>query len=355
MRSQCARFALFALSLSLLAIAGCSSPLGRITTQYKCQLPGKPDPKTAYEFVERGMEHVRAEQFDCALGACSEAIRLDSRLATAYACRGGVLENTGDFLKAVKDFDRALNLQPDNGDFFYSRAQVQDRLGNTELALEDLAKAVELIKSEFGRSVAFALRGRIYQKSAKLDESIKDYTEAIRLAPSFAYHSANRAEVYFDKKEFEKAIADYSEAIRLDPTNKYFRQDRARVYKAIGRQDLALLDEKNLEEPAHRVSPDCKDTTTMIDVGDVTNLATQLSQPSYPPLGNGVRVSGTVVIEVIIDQKGLVISAHAISGHPLLRASSVIAARRATFKPWVICGKPVKAKGTIHFVFTRPD
>src|SRR6185295_13740443 len=229
MRSQCARFALFALSLSLLAIAGCSSPLGRITTQYKCQLPGKPDPKTAYEFVERGMEHVRAEQFDCALGACSEAIRLDSRLATAYACRGGVLGNTGELLKALKDFDQALNLQPENGDFYYSRAQVHDKLGNTDLALADLAKAVVLIKSEFGRSVAFALRGRVYQKSGKLDESIKDYTEAIRLAPDFAYHHANRAEVYFDKREFEKAIADYSEAIRLDPKNKYFRQDRVKV------------------------------------------------------------------------------------------------------------------------------
>jgi tetratricopeptide (TPR) repeat protein len=195
------------------------------------------------------MEHVRAEQFDCALGACSEAIRLDSRLATAYACRGGVLSNTGELLKALKDFDQALSLQPDNGDFYYSRAQINDRLGNTDSALADLAKAVELIKSEFGRSVAFALRGRIYQKSGKLNESIKDYTEAIRLAPDFAYHHANRAEVHFDQKEYQKAITDYSEAIRLDPTNKYFHQDRARVYRAIGRQDLAVQDEPNNTSP----------------------------------------------------------------------------------------------------------
>src|ERR1041385_6588539 len=249
MTSQLARSSVFALFLVSLAIFGCSNPLGRFTKQYKCVLPGKTEPKTAYDFVERGMEHVRAEQFDCALGACSEAIRLDSRLATAYACRGGVLSNTGELLKALKDFDQALSLQPENGDFYYSRAQVHDRLGNTDLALVDLAKAVALIKSEFGRSVAFALRARIYQKSGKLDESIKDYTEAIRLAPEFAYHHANRAEVYFDKKEFEKAIADYSEAIRLDPENQYFRKDRARVYQAIGRQDLAVQDEKNESSP----------------------------------------------------------------------------------------------------------
>ena len=245
MTSQFARPFAFTLFLVSLAIFGCSNPLGRFTKQYKCQLTGKAEPKTAYDFVERGMEHVRAEQFDCALGACSEALRLDSRLATAYACRGGVLSNTGEFLKALKDFDQALSLQPDNGDFYYSRAQVHDRLGNTDLALADLAKAVALIKSEFGRSVAFALRGRVYQKSGKLDESIKDYSEAIHLAPDFAFHHANRAEVYFEKKEFDKAIADYSEAIRLDPKNPYFRQDRAKVFHAVGREDLAVRDEAN--------------------------------------------------------------------------------------------------------------
>jgi len=349
MTSQFARSSVFALFLVSLAMLGCSSPLGRFTKQYKCELPGKPEPKTAYEFVERGMEHVRAEQFDCALGACSEAIRLDSHLATAYACRGGVLGNTGELLKALKDFDQALNLQPDNGDFYYSRAQVHDKLGNTDLALTDLAKAVALIKSEFGRSVAFALRARVYQKSGKLDESIKDYTEAIRLAPDFAYHHANRAEVYFDKKEYEKAIADYSEAIRLDRTNKYFRQDRAKVFHAIGRPDLATLDEQNAEDGPPQVSTDCKEA--VINAGEVTNRAVHLPQASYPALGTKLRVSGTVVIEVVIDQNGLVTSAHAISGHPLLQASSIAAARQAKFEPWFACGKPVKAKGTIRFVF----
>jgi len=197
------------------------------------------------------MEHIHAEQFDCALGACSEAIRLDSRLATGYACRGGVLSNKGEFLNAIKDFDSALKLQPENGDFYYNRAQVYDRLGNTDEALTDLARAVELIKSEFGRSVAFALRARIYQKGEKLDESIKDYTQAIRLTPDFAYHHANRGDVYFEKKEYQKAIADYSEAIRLDNKNPYFHSNRAKAYRAAGQTALAIQDETTAASLSH--------------------------------------------------------------------------------------------------------
>jgi TonB family protein len=299
------------------------------------------------------MEHVRAEQFDCALGACSEAIRLDSRLATGYACRGGVLSNTGDFLKALKDFDQALNLQPDNGDFFYSRAQVHDRIGNTDQALADLSKAVQLIESELGKSIAFALRARIYDKLGRFDESIKDYTEAIRLAPDFAYHHANRGDVYFEKKEYEKAITDYSEAIRLDSKNQYFRQDRAKVYHAVGREDLAVLDEHNSEAPLSEGTTSSE--ATIISAGDVTNEAIDLPQPSYPPIGTRVRASGTVVVEVVIDERGLVTSAHAISGHPLLQASSVAAARKATFRPRSVSGKRVRVKGTIHYVFTSAN
>jgi tetratricopeptide (TPR) repeat protein len=229
---------LIALALSC-AICSCSS---RYTKQYKCQIAGKSEPRTAYEYVERGVEHIHADEFDCALQACSEAIRLDSRLSTGYACRGGVLSNQGEYLRALKDFDQALSLQPENGDFYYSRAQVNDRLEHTDLTLKDLDKAVELIKSQFGRSVAFALRGRIYSKQGRHDESIGDYSKAIDLAPEFAYHWANRGEVYFNRKEYQKAISDYSEAIKLDEKNVYFRSNRAKAYRALGQEELAQQD-----------------------------------------------------------------------------------------------------------------
>jgi len=194
------------------------------------------------------MEHIRANEFDCALGACSEAIRLDSALATAYACRGGVLANTGELSKALKDLNQALKIQPENGDFYYSRAQVYERLEDTDLALADLAKAVELITSGLGRSMAFSQRAGIYQKQGRLDESIKDYTQAIRLAPQFAYHFDNRGNVYFEKQSYEKAIADYSEAIKLEPANGYFRRHRAKAYRSLNRDDIATQDEAEAEK-----------------------------------------------------------------------------------------------------------
>jgi tetratricopeptide (TPR) repeat protein len=102
---------------------------------------------------------------------------------------------------------------------------------------------VNLIKSEFGKSTAHASRCKIYSTQGKLSEAIKEFDEAIRLAPTFAYHYDNRGETFALQGNFERAITDYSEAIRLEPKNQFFYSDRAKAYRQLGNADQAELDE----------------------------------------------------------------------------------------------------------------
>lgn len=76
-------------------------------------------------------------------------------------------------------------------------------------------------------------------------------------------------------------------------------------------------------------------------------------EPSYPRLAIQVGASGAVVVEVTIDEKGDVIAARALSGHPLLREVSIQAARGWKWKPTILNGVPVKVIGTITFIFKR--
>jgi protein TonB len=79
--------------------------------------------------------------------------------------------------------------------------------------------------------------------------------------------------------------------------------------------------------------------------------ATRRVEPTYPPLAKAARVSGSVVVEVTVDEGGSVISARAISGHPLLKDAAVNAARGWRFSPTMLTGVPVKVIGTITFNF----
>ncbi len=88
--------------------------------------------------------------------------------------------------------------------------------------------------------------------------------------------------------------------------------------------------------------------------GVVNGEAIHLPKPPYPRPAQMVGADGDVQVQVTIDEAGKVISARAISGHPLLRNVAVSAARSARFNPTTLSDQPVKVTGIIVYKFTRP-
>ncbi|MFY9569789.1 MAG: TonB family protein [Blastocatellia bacterium] len=74
-------------------------------------------------------------------------------------------------------------------------------------------------------------------------------------------------------------------------------------------------------------------------------------EPEYPLQARRDRVSGTVVIEVKVDECGKVIEARALTGHVQLVDGALQAARRWRFARTRLEGRPVKVIGTITFNF----
>jgi TonB family protein len=85
--------------------------------------------------------------------------------------------------------------------------------------------------------------------------------------------------------------------------------------------------------------------------GVLNGKAVRLVQPTYPAIARSAHASGQVRVQVLIDENGNVISAHATSGHPLLQASAVAAARGSKFTPTTLGGEPVKVNGVIIYNF----
>jgi protein TonB len=88
-----------------------------------------------------------------------------------------------------------------------------------------------------------------------------------------------------------------------------------------------------------------------ISGGVLNGKAISLPKPAYPPVARAAKASGTVVVQVVVDENGNVTSAHAVSGHPLLQAAAVAAAHSAKFSPAKLSGQPVKVNGVITYQF----
>jgi protein TonB len=91
-----------------------------------------------------------------------------------------------------------------------------------------------------------------------------------------------------------------------------------------------------------------------ISGGVLNGKAISLPVPVYPSIARAAKASGTVVVQILIDEEGKVTEAHAVSGHPLLQNAAKEAALQARFPPTRLSGEPVKVTGVITYNFV-PD
>ena len=88
-----------------------------------------------------------------------------------------------------------------------------------------------------------------------------------------------------------------------------------------------------------------------ISGGVLNGKAISKPMPPYPAIAKAAHASGTVTVQVTIDESGKVISATPVSGHPLLQQSAAQAARQARFSPTLLSGQPVKVTGILTYNF----
>ena len=76
-----------------------------------------------------------------------------------------------------------------------------------------------------------------------------------------------------------------------------------------------------------------------------------LPKPAYPIIAKQMRTQGAVNVQILVDESGRVVSAHAVSGNPVLVTAAEEAARRARFTPTMLNDQPVKVQGVITYNF----
>ena len=88
-----------------------------------------------------------------------------------------------------------------------------------------------------------------------------------------------------------------------------------------------------------------------ISGGVLNGKAINLPKPPYPAIAKAAKASGMVTVQVTIDESGKVVSAKAVSGHPLLQQAAIQAAYQAQFSPTQLSGQPVKVTGVLTYNF----
>jgi protein TonB len=111
----------------------------------------------------------------------------------------------------------------------------------------------------------------------------------------------------------------------------------------------------NLAKPKPTPQPTPAKPKTIVSGGVLNGKAISKPQPAYPAIARTAKPSGTVTVQVLINEDGRVVSAKAASGHRLLRKAAVDAAYKAKFSPTVISGELVKVAGMLTYDFVYKE
>ena len=181
------------------------------------------------------------------IASCTAVIKAGherpQNLAKAFSNRGNAYLGLRDYDRAIADYGRAIEIDPQHAAAFYGRGNAYQRKGRYDRAIKDYDRAIEIVPSN---AAAFLGRGLAYQDKARYDFdaylnegqyetlAIRDYDKAIRLNPKNAAAFNNRGNAYVSKRMYDRAIQDYDESVRLNPNSALYFKNRGDAFRIIG-------------------------------------------------------------------------------------------------------------------------
>lgn len=203
----------------------------------------------------------------------------------------------------------------------------------------------DLLKLSVGNSGTkeyekIALRALEARKARFGPESVEYANELLRMARFYeASKDVAEAERFFG---LEVDIAEKFPVENADRRERTVNLYRAFIFRRYGDQigmqkDAELMKGRFVDFPRRD--------------GVLNGLAFSLPRPPYGEQARMNGVQGTVRVSIEIDERGFVISANAVEGHPFLRVNAERAAKSARFLPTYLKGTAVKVTGVIEYNF----
>jgi tetratricopeptide (TPR) repeat protein len=187
---------------------------------------------------ERGFDCIQEGDYVRAIEEFSRAIELKADLAEAYNGRGLAHRRLREYDQAIADYDRAIVLRPSYAMAHYNRGLVYYYLGQYAQAIEDYDRALQLGTPDDGR--VYCDRGLAYHELRQYEQALENYNQAVALRPDYAVAYNNRGATLLSLKEYRRAAEDYGWAIALEP-------DYAAPYFGRGLAHIALGQRKEAE------------------------------------------------------------------------------------------------------------
>ncbi len=147
--------------------------------------------------------------------ACNKAIQLANAGAEGHLCLGMTLNTTGQYEKAVEQFQQAAQLEPANDQVYYNMAHAYEHLNQLEKAEETYKQLINVRQQD---SFGYSSLGAFYFGQAQYQKAQAMFEKAIAITPDSYLNYSNLGAVLLYVGRYEDAVAACEKSIAIRPS-----------------------------------------------------------------------------------------------------------------------------------------
>ncbi len=187
-------------------------------------------------------DHINNKDYLDALATVNFILQNEPNSVKALLFRAGIYAiSLNNFDKALNDYNKAIEIQPNDSNIYYLKATALENYKHYNEAIIAHSKAIEISPRN---SHYYISRGQSFEYDIKnYLKALDDYNKAVELEPENIKGLFNRAHLYQDKlEEYDKAFSDYSKILEIDPKYSDAYRNLAILIKNKFKNDKKALD-----------------------------------------------------------------------------------------------------------------
>ncbi len=163
-----------------------------------------------------------------ALEYAEKAVKLDPKNYWYRVLYAQSLQKVGNFDAAIKEYQKLIDLHPDNIDLYFDLAGMQLYSGKYK---ESIA-SFNVIEQQMGVSEEISVqKEKIYVKLGDIDKAAEEIKNLIKAYPDEVRYQGILADLYVANEMLEKAFEIYEQILKKDPENPYAHLSLHDYYK----------------------------------------------------------------------------------------------------------------------------
>ena len=188
----------------------------------------------AKEWTEQGNKYAKDGLYSEAVDAYNQSIMLDPSNPKVFTWRGIALQHLGSSTDAMKDFDIAIDMNPNESAAWQGKASTYIDLGEYKQALKAAERSITVAGPDDKIENSYLILGFAYNRLEQYDEALQMYDKAIEIDPKRVDLWEQKAYTLTKQGRFLEVLKCYDILTDIKPDNAELWTKKGEIHLALG-------------------------------------------------------------------------------------------------------------------------